>query len=98
MSGSRRHFLGTFAAGAAVGAPAMAAFHGEALAAAARVRGRGAAGSGALYDITGFGPQGAGRPLCPPASQAPRAAAAAAGGGTVLVPPGTFQTGAVYLR
>jgi hypothetical protein len=98
MSGNRRHFLGTLAAGAAMGAPAMAAYHGEALAAATRVRGRGAAAVGGLYDITHLGAQGDGRTLCTSALQAAMDAAAAAGGGTVLVPPGTFRTGAVFLR
>jgi hypothetical protein len=98
--GSRRHFLGAFAAGAAVGAPAVAAYHAEALAAASRVRGRGAAGgaSGGIYDITRFGAQGDGRTLCTTAIQTAMDAAADAGGGTVLVPPGTFRTGAVFLR
>ncbi len=50
------------------------------------------------YDIREFGVVGDGEALDTAAIQQAIAACHAAGGGTVLVPPGTWLTGTIYLR
>jgi polygalacturonase len=58
----------------------------------------GAAADGVVYDVTRFGAAGDGRTLATEGLQRAIEACAAAGGGTVLVPPGRYLTGALFLR
>jgi hypothetical protein len=100
-SGDRRRFITGLAAGAAAGLPAgMAALGGEALASAASGP-RGASPGdvpGGIADVTRFGAVGDGRTSCTRAIQRAIDSRAAAGGGLVLVPPGQYLTGALFLR
>src|SRR4051812_42658486 len=100
MNNARRTFMSAFARGAVLGAPALAAFQGEAFAASVRARpGRASGvGEGGVFDVTRFGAQGDGKTRCTKALQAALDAAARAGGGTVMFPPGTYLTGALFLR
>jgi polygalacturonase len=86
--GSRRGFLGAVALGVAP-APAIAS------------PGRGGRAPGAyagIFDVTRFGAVGDGRTLVTAGLQKAIDACAAAGGGLVLVPPGQYLTGALFLR
>jgi hypothetical protein len=52
----------------------------------------------AVHDVVGFGATGDGKTLCTAAIQRAIEACSANGGGTVLVPPGRFLSGALFLR
>jgi polygalacturonase len=94
------------AAGAAVVAPAAwptSTIAAEALAQRARPGEQPASASptanpGGLYDITRFGAVGDGKAPCTASIQRAIDECAARGGGLVLVPPGRFLTGALFLR
>jgi polygalacturonase len=60
-------------------------------------RGR-AAAAGGVHDVTRFGARGDGKTLNTKAIQQAIDTCSKAGGGTVLVPPGQFVTGALFLR
>src|SRR2546430_12387717 len=87
----RRTFLG----GAASGALLAGAWP------AAAARGRSGnvppAGDG-TYDVSRFGATRDGQTLCTAALQKAIEACAASGGGTVLLPPGRYLSGALFLR
>jgi polygalacturonase len=102
-SSSRRKFM----QGLAVGAAALPV--GDLVArdpVAARMRQGTAAAAGApsatvpayIFDVTAFGAVGDGKTLNTAAIQAAINACAKAGGGTVVVPPGVFLTGPVFLK
>jgi polygalacturonase len=76
-------------AGAAVTGPSLVAH------AAASPSGSGKLG---IFDVTAFGAVGDGRTLVTPAIQKAVDACGKAGGGLVLVPPGRYLTGAIFLR
>jgi polygalacturonase len=57
-----------------------------------------AAAAGGVYDVTRFGARGDGKTLNTKAIQRAIDTCNKAGGGTVLVPPGNFLTGALFLR
>jgi glycosyl hydrolase family 28 len=79
---TRRQFIGGAAAIGLAGAPASAA----------------APPSDGVFDIKRFGAAGDGKTLCTRAIQHAIDACAAAGGGMVVVPPGQYVTGALFLR
>ena len=56
------------------------------------------AGRAAIYNVRDYGAAGDGRALATPAIQKAIEAAAAAGGGTVVLPPGTFRCGTIFLK
>src|SRR6185295_10307644 len=88
-SRSRRSFMSAVAAGATLGSPLPLM--------AARAGGGGAAGA-PMFDIRRFGALGDGRTLATSAIQKAIDAAGKAGGGFVLVPPGRYLSGALFLR
>jgi polygalacturonase len=57
-----------------------------------------AAPGGHIYDVTRYGAVGDGRKLCTDALQTAIDACGTAGGGVVEVPPGTYLSGALFLR
>jgi polygalacturonase len=103
---SRRRFMSGLAAGAAAVAPAAwpaSTRAAEAVAQGARAGGpptsaAPTSGANGLHDITRFGAVGNGKTLCTGAIQRAIDECAARGGGLVLVPPGRFLTGALFLR
>ena len=56
------------------------------------------AGRAADYNVRDYGAAGDGRSLVTPAIQKAIDAAATAGGGTVVLPPGTFRSGTIFLK
>jgi len=104
MSGggnSRRHFMAAFAGGAGLLFPRLLPGAETAPAAAPARPAGGRAGrrgpSGGL-DIRSFGAVPDGKTLSTKAIQAAVDACARSGGGVVLVPPGTFISGAIFMR
>jgi hypothetical protein len=93
--------MGTFGAGTVLGVPlavpALIALEAEALANAAGHPGAPGLPLGVL-DVTHFGAAPDGKTLCTQALQKAIDACGAAGGGMVVVPPGRYLTGAVFLR
>jgi polygalacturonase len=87
----RRRFLGVAARGALLASAWPAA------AAHPRSRSTPAAGQ-ETHDVTRFGATRDGRTLCTAAFQKAIDACAGSGGGTVLVPPGRYLSGALFLR
>jgi polygalacturonase len=90
VMGSRRRFFSSLAAGAAA-----SAVSGSATAAA--VSGAAAAGRAWLFDVTAHGAVGDGLTLTTAALQRAIDACVRAGGGMVLVPPGRYLTGTLFL-
>jgi hypothetical protein len=102
---SRRRFLSAVTAGTAATAPgaiAWAALDGQALAASGRASAARAPAAnpalGLIFDVTRFGAVGDGKTLSTAGLQAALDACKAAGGGLVLVPPGRYLTGALFLH
>ncbi|MGB6429426.1 MAG: glycoside hydrolase family 28 protein [Candidatus Acidiferrales bacterium] len=104
---SRRKFMQGLAAGAAAlpsadllarDVPTAKAPQGAAAASAGAAGAAGTANSGCIYNVTAFGAVGDGKMLNTAAIQAAIDACAKAGGGTVLVPPGVFLTGPLFLK
>src|SRR4051812_19999613 len=89
-SGSRRRFMSAVAASATLGSPLP-------LLAADRSAG-GGAGAMPMFDVRRFGAVGDGRTMATAAIQKAIDAAGKAGGGFVLVPPGRYLSGALFLR
>jgi polygalacturonase len=100
---NRRQFMGAFAGGAAVGMPialpALAALERQALAGTGPdARGRAGGSVPSLFDVRRFGAAADGRKPATQAFQQAIDAAAAVGGGLVMVPPGRYLCGALFLR
>jgi len=90
-AGNRRRFFG-IAGTAAVWAAA------ESDARAARPAAKAVISNGSVYEVTQFGAVGDGRTPCTEALQKAIDACGASGGGTVVVPPGHYLSGALFLR
>jgi polygalacturonase len=82
-------------AGMGAAVPALVAAPGALANAPSRAR---TAGQRGVLDVTRFGATGDGKTSCTAAIQKAIDACGAAGGGTVLVPPGSYLTGALFLR
>jgi polygalacturonase len=101
---NRRQFISAFAGGAAAGVPAafpaLAALESRALAASGQDTRARAAGAGglALFDVKRFGAVADGKKPATRAFQQAIDTASAVGGGLVLVPPGRYLCGALFLR
>jgi hypothetical protein len=96
--GGRRHALKAFAAAATVGLCSTARpWLGRAAAATAAPAPRPVVGAGA-HDVTQFGAVGDGKTDATAAIQRAIDACAAAGGGVVLIPPGRYLSGALFLK
>jgi polygalacturonase len=102
-SSSRRNFIRDLAVGAAV--LPVGNLLGRDMPGAGRQQGMmpvpgGAMGAGAafVYNVTAFGAVGDGKTLCTAAIQSAIDACAKAGGGAVVVPPGVYLTGPLFLK
>jgi polygalacturonase len=91
---NRRQFIGVVG-GATAGLPGLLP---SAIGRPAAARSAPPGSSGGLYDVTRFGALGDGRTPCTDAFQKAIDACGTAGGGLVLVPPGHYFTGAIFLR
>jgi len=100
---SRRHFMTAFAAGATLTVPAAlplvaAAAERQSEAVSAPGKRARAAGGSSIFDVQRFGAVADGRTLTTAALQRAIDAAGGAGGGLVLIPPGRYLSGALFLR
>ena len=96
--GSRKRSRRQFVSGLATAATTAGLPAGAAVAANAAEAQAGPAARGGVFDITRFGAVGDGKTLNTQAIQRAIDTCGKAGGGLVLVPPGRFITGALFLR